>query len=117
MSARSISPNLAEAFLQAIEQFKKWSDDKVDEPAVIQPSGLVDPISVFCRMVERFDDEMPEQVLRVVRPFWDEVNFGEPTVDRSYANGARLLHNRTEMRRAVYRAQREAKQRRAANPR
>lgn len=106
---RSIPPRLVEAFLEAINEFKKWRSDKLDEPVVILPSGSGDRITVICRMVEQFEDPMPGEVLRVVRPFWDEVNFGEEMVDRSYANGARLLRNRTEMRRALYRAQYEAR--------
>jgi hypothetical protein len=109
MSEESISRRLVEAFLLAIDQFKHWDSHQLDEPFVMLPSGLGDKISIICRMVEPFDDEMTEEVLRIVRPLWDEVSFGEEMRDRSFSGGARLLRNRTEMRQAVYRAQHEAK--------
>jgi hypothetical protein len=104
----TIPPKLAEAFLRAIDRFKNWRSDELNEPVVSVRDGLSVKITTLCQTIETVDAQMPEPVLQVVRPFWDEVNFGEPMIDRSYANGARLLRNRTEMRRALYRAQYEA---------
>jgi hypothetical protein len=104
-SVESIPPDLAEAFAESVLAYDHWSPGQPDREIRIERSFF--SITLICRLVEKFADQLPEQVFSKLRSYMHDIPDSdlivELAVNCSYATAAQCLRRMIFRRKAEYR--------------
>jgi hypothetical protein len=96
-----ISPELAEAFDQAVLAYASW-DPQNDRRQIPIPGRGYFSISAICGLVDQFSDRMPDKVIQQLRSYVhdhpDGALMANIVKDPSYATGASCLRSMIERR-------------------
>ena len=104
-SVETIPPDLAEAFAELVLAYNDWSPGQPEREIRIERSFF--SITLICGLVERFIDQLPEDVFSKLRSYMHDIPDGdlivELAVNCSYATAARCLRRMIFRRKAEYR--------------